>query len=216
MKSCAISPASRPSASVFCEWTSCCSSCFFYEAMTTLENRPNTALLVIDVQNGVVGGAHERDAVVANVGTLVEKARKEQVPVVWVQHSDDGNLAQGSDNWRIVPELTPDDAEPLVAKSYADSFEDTNLETVLSDLGVGRLVVVGAQTDECIRSTLHGAIVRGYDATLVSDAHTTEDQSPWGAPTPDKVIAHTNLYWKFHTAPGRTAGTVETSDVDFG
>jgi len=183
--------------------------------MTTLENRPNTALLVIDVQNGVVAGAHERDAVVANVGSLVEKARREQVPVVWVQHSDEG-LAKGSDDWRIVPELTPDDAEPLVEKSYADSFEDTSLETVLSDLGVGRLVVVGAQTDECIRSTLHGAIVRGYDAMLVSDAHTTEDQSAWGAPPPDKVIAHTNLYWKFHTAPGRTAGTAETSDIDFG
>jgi nicotinamidase-related amidase len=183
--------------------------------MTTLENRPNTALLVIDVQNGVVSGNHERDAVVANVGSLVEKARQEHVPVVWVQQTDD-NFVKGTDNWRIVPELTPDDAEPLVEKNYADSFEETRLETVLSDLGVGRLVVVGAQTDECIRSTLHGAIVRGYDATLVSDAHTTEDQSAWGAPTPDKVIAHTNLYWKFHTAPGRTAGTVETSDVDFG
>jgi nicotinamidase-related amidase len=182
--------------------------------MTTLENRPNTALIVIDVQNGVVGGTHERDAVVANVGNLVEKARQEDVPVVWVQHSSDG-LAKGSDEWRIVPELSPDEAEPLVEKSYADSFEDTNLESVLSSLGVGRLVVVGAQTDECIRSTLHGAIVRGYDATLVSDAHTTEDQSEWGAPTPDKVIAHTNLYWTNHAAPGRTAGTVETKDVAF-
>jgi nicotinamidase-related amidase len=182
--------------------------------MTTLENRPNTALIVIDVQNGVVGGTHERDAVVANVGNLVEKARQEDVPVVWVQHSSDG-LAKGSDEWRIVPELSPDEAEPLVEKSYADSFEDTNLESVLSSLGVGRLVVVGAQTDECIRSTLHGAIVRGYDATLVSDAHTTEDQSEWGAPTPDKVIAHTNLYWTNHAAPGRTAGTVETKDVEF-
>jgi nicotinamidase-related amidase len=185
------------------------------DTMTTLENRPNTALLVIDVQNGVVEGTHERDAVVANVGNLVEKARQEQVPVVWIQHSSDG-LAKGSDEWRIVPELSPDEAEPLVEKSYADSFEDTTLETVLSSLGVGRLVVAGAQTDECIRSTLHGAIVRGYDATLVSDAHTTEDQSEWGAPPPDKVIAHTNLYWTYHAAPGRKAGTVETKDVDFG
>jgi nicotinamidase-related amidase len=183
--------------------------------MTTLENRPNTALLVVDVQNGVVGGTHERDAVVANVGSLVEKARQEDVPVVWVQHSSE-QLAEGSDEWRIVPELSPDDAEPLVPKTYADSFEGTTLESVLSDLGVGRLVVVGAQTDECVRSTLHGALVRGYDATLVSDAHTTEDLSAWGAPTPELVIAHTNLYWGNHTAPGRTAGTVETKDVDFG
>ena len=183
--------------------------------MTTLENRPNTALLVVDVQNGVVAGAHERDAVVANVGSLVEKARREWVPVVWVQHSDE-QLARGGDGWRIVPELTPGDAEPLVEKHYSDAFEDTTLETVLSGLGVGRLVVVGAQTDECIRSTLHGAFVRGYDAILVSDAHTTEDLTAWGAPPPDQVIAHTNLYWTNHTAPGRTAGTTETKEVDFG
>ena len=183
--------------------------------MTTLTNRPHTALLVIDVQNGVVSGAHERDAVVANVGSLVDKARREKVPVVWVQHNDKG-LARGSDDWRIVPELAPSDTEPLVEKSYGDSFEDTNLESVLSDLGVGRLVVVGAQTDACIRSTLHGAFARGYDATFVGDAHTTEDQTEWGAPPPDKVIAHTNLYWSYQTAPGRTAGTVETKDVNFG
>lgn len=183
--------------------------------MTTLDNRPNTALLVVDVQNGVVNGNHERDSVVANVGGLVEKARRERVPVVWVQHSNEG-LQKGSDEWRIVPELTPDDAEPRVDKTYADSFEDTNLERVLSGLAVGRLVVVGAQTDECIRATLHGAVVRGYDATLVGDAHTTEDLSEWGAPPPDKVIAHTNLYWTNHTAPGRTAATVAAKDVDFG
>jgi nicotinamidase-related amidase len=182
--------------------------------MTTLENRPNTALVVIDVQNGVLEGAHERDAVVANVAGLVEKARGEDVPVVWVQHSSE-QLVKGSDTWRIVPELTPSAAEPLVEKTYGDSFENTDLEAVLSGLGVGRLVVVGAQTDECVRSTLHGAIVRGYDATLVGDAHTTEDMSEWGAPTPDKVIAHTNLYWNYHTAPGRTAGTVASEDVEF-
>jgi nicotinamidase-related amidase len=182
--------------------------------MTTLENRPNTALLVVDVQNGVLAGTHERDAIVANVASLVEKARQERIPVVWVQHSDE-NLARGSDDWRIVPELAPDDSEPLVEKSYDDSFDDTVLETALADLGVGRLFVVGAQTDACIRSTLHGAFVRGYDATLVSDAHTTEDNTTWGAPPPDQVIAHTNLYWTYQTAPGRTAGTVETKDVDF-
>jgi nicotinamidase-related amidase len=182
--------------------------------MSRIENRPNTALLVVDVQKGVVEGAHERDAVVANVGSLVEKARREQVPVVWVQHSDD-NLAKGSDEWQIVPELNPDEAEPLVEKHYGDSFDDTTLESVLSDLGVGRLVVAGAQTDACIRSTLHGALVRGYDATLVSDAHTTEDQTQWGAPPPDQVIAHTNLYWTYQEAPGRKGGTVETKDVDF-
>lgn len=183
--------------------------------MTTLADRPNTALLVIDVQNGVLAGAHQRDAVVAHVSSLVDRARREHVPVVWVQHSDDG-LVSGSDAWQLVPELAPADAEPIVHKRYGDSFEETELEEVLSGRGVGRLVVVGAQTDACVRSTLHGALVRGYDTTLVSDAHTTEDLTAWGAPPPEQVIAHTNMYWSYQSAPGRTAGTVATADVDLG
>ena len=183
--------------------------------MTTLENRPHTALLVVDVQNGVVHGTPRRDEVVGHVAALVQRARREQVPVVWVQHHDEG-LARGSDAWRIVAELAPAAAEPLVEKSYGDAFEDTDLERLLAERGVGRLVVAGAQTDVCIRSTLHGAVARGYDATLVADAHTTEDLTAYGAPAPEEVIAHTNLYWTHHTAPGRTAGTVTTADVDFG
>jgi nicotinamidase-related amidase len=183
--------------------------------MTSLPNRPNTALLVIDVQNDVVATAHNRDGVIANISTLVEKARSEGAPVIWVQHSDDG-MPQDSHGWQYVPELTRDESEPLILKQYGDSFEATDLEPVLAEHNVGHLIVTGAQTDACIRSTLHGAIVRGYDATLVSDAHTTEDHSQWGAPTPDKVIAHTNLYWAYQTAPGRLGGTVPTDSVDFG
>jgi nicotinamidase-related amidase len=182
--------------------------------MTTLANRPKTALLVVDVQTGVVAGAHARDEVVGNIAALVDKARRDGVPVVWVQHFSE-ELVKGEERWRIVPELAPGEAEPLVEKAYGDAFEETRLEDVLAELGVGRLVVAGAQTDACIRSTLHGALARGYDALLVSDAHTTEDQSAWGAPTPDKVIRHTNLYWHYQTAPGRTAGTAKTADVDF-
>lgn len=183
--------------------------------MTTLANRPNTALLVIDTQNAVVAKAHARAAVVANIGVLVEKARRERIPVVWVQHADE-QLAPGSEEWRIVPELIPSGAEPRLEKHDGDAFEDTALENLLASLGVGRVPVAGAQSDACARSTLHGAFVRGHDMALVSDAHTTEDQSAWGAPPPDQVIAHANLYWTYQTAPGRTAGTIETKDVAFG
>jgi nicotinamidase-related amidase len=183
--------------------------------MTTLQNRPHTVLLVVDVQTGVVAGAYQRDTVVSNIGTLVDKARREGVHVVWVQHADE-DLTPGSDAWKIVPELAPHGNEALVQKNFGDAFENTGLESVLAALGVGRLVVVGAETDACIRSTIHGALVRGYDAILVSDAHTTQDKTKWGAPPPRDVIAHTNLYWKYQTAPGRTAGTVETRNVEFG
>jgi nicotinamidase-related amidase len=184
--------------------------------MTTLSDRPNTALLVIDVQINVVEGAHNRNGVIANINTLVEKARGDGVPIVWVQHNDPRNLPRDSDGWQYVPELKRDESEPLVHKQYGDSFEDTDLEDILAQHRVGRLVVAGAQTDACIRSTLHGALVRGYDATLVGDAHTTEDLSEYGAPTPDKVIAHTNLYWSEQRAPGRVGGVVPTASVEFG
>jgi nicotinamidase-related amidase len=180
--------------------------------MTTLDGRPNSALLVIDVQNGVVAGTPRRDEVIANIKTLVDRARGEDVPVIWVQHSDDG-LQEGSEAWQYVPELVRDEAEPLVHKHWGDSFEATDLESLLAERGVGRLVVTGAQTDACIRSTLHGAFVRGYDVTLVADAHTTEDLSAYGAPPPEQVIAHTNLYWADHSAPGRSASAVDTADV---
>ena len=182
--------------------------------MTNLLDRPNTALLVIDVQNNVVASAHRRDDVIANINTLIAKARTERVPVIWIQHAD-ANLVANSDGWQYVPELRRAESEPLVHKHYGDSFEDTNLEPELAQRGVGRVVVTGAQTDACIRSTIHGAFVRGYDTILVSDAHTTEDLSTYGLPSPDKIIAHTNMYWNWQAAPGRQASVVATADVDF-
>ena len=167
------------------------------------------------MQNGVVGNAFERDRVVANIRTLVGRARAEDVPVVWVQHSDDG-MPRGSEDWEYVPELERLDTESLVHKTYGDAFEATDLEELLARQQVGRLVVTGAQTEECIRSTLHGALVRGYDATLVSDAHTTEDLREWGFPvTPEQSIAYTNTYWSWAEAPGRKGTVTPTAEVDF-
>lgn len=183
--------------------------------MTTLADRDASALLVIDVQNQVVTGSHDRDGVVGRIAGLVERARTEGVPVVWVQHNSE-EVQTGSEGWRIVPELVPAEGEPVVQKHWGDSFEDTDLEDQLASRRVGRVVVTGAQTDACVRSTLHGAFTRGYDATLVGDAHTTEDLSEWGAPKPADVIAHTNLYWQYQSAPGRTAGVASAAEVDLG
>jgi hypothetical protein len=125
-------------------------------------------------------------------------------------------MARGSEDWQYVPELIRHEAEPLVHKTFGDSFEGTDLEAVLARAGIGHVVVAGAQTDACIRSTIHGAFTRGYDVTLVGDAHTTEDQTERGAPPPEQVIGHTNLYWRHQDAPGRTAGVTETRNVIFG
>lgn len=182
--------------------------------MTTLADRPNTALVVIDLQNGVVANAYRRSEVLTTVNALVERARLAQVPIIWVRHADE-DLKVGSDAWQIAAELAPLAGESIVEKAYRDAFEATDLEQILSQLGIGKLVVTGAQTDMCVRSTLHGALARGYDATLVSDAHTTEDMTQRGAPPPEAVISHTNMYWRNQKAPGRLGGIVESKDVDF-
>ena len=182
--------------------------------MTTLTGRQGTALLVIDVQKGVMAGSTDRAGVVERIGALVERARTEGVPVGWVQHSSE-DLPRGSEQWEYVHELRRAEGEALVHKQYGDSFEGTDLDEVLAAAGVGRLVVTGAQTDSCVRSTIHSGFARGYDVTLVGDAHTTEDLSAYGAPPPEGVIAHTNLYWTYQSAPGRTAAVVPAAEVAF-
>nr|WP_255701889.1 isochorismatase family protein [Bordetella sp. LUAb4] len=154
------------------------------------------------------------DEILSTVNKLIERARIAHVPVIWVQHADEA-LRTGSEAWQIVAELSPETGDPIIEKRYRDAFDGTNLEQVLSRLGIGKLVVAGAQTDMCVRSTLHGALARGYDATLVSDAHTTEDMTQRGAPPPDAVISHTNMYWSTQKAPGRLGGIAESKDVDF-
>ena len=132
------------------------------------------AFLVVDLQKGVLAddGTWDPDGVVSRVAGLVDQARDADVPVVWVQHNS-GELVAGSDVWSLADGLEPASEEPVVQKRYGDSFADTDLGDVLSGLGVEHLVVAGAQTDACIRSTIHGAVQRGYDVTLVSDCHTT-------------------------------------------
>ena len=182
--------------------------------MTTLPDRPNSALLVIDVQNNVVAGAHERDAVVANVG---------------VPRRPGPRPAGAGDLGAALRRPAPGGHRGLAVRARARAGRGRagrpqalrrllrghrSSRSELAERGVGRVVVTGAQTDACIRATLHGAFVRGYDTVLVSDAHTTEDLSEYGLPSPDKVIAHTNMYWSEQAGPGRKASVVDAEQVD--
>lgn len=178
-------------------------------------DRPKTALVVIDVQNGVMAEAWNAAEVVGTIADLVDRARQSGTEVVWVRHNSD-ELPLDSEQWQIVAGLTPAEGEAIVEKTHASSYEDTDFEDVLAARGIGHLVVTGAQTDCCVRSTIHGGFARGYDVTLVADAHTTEDLTEWGAPPPQDVISHTNLSWTFESGPGRTAAVKEASEVDFG
>lgn len=182
--------------------------------MTPAATEPSgTALIVIDVQHGVVDAAHDRDGVVDRIAALVGAARDGGVPVVWVQHEDD-ELVPGSDAWSIVAPLAPASDEPIVAKHHRSAFEATELTAVLAERGVGHLVVCGAETDHCVRSTLHAALERGHDVTLVADAHTTTDGAWTGTPLPPElVIAELNRSMRGHALPGRSADARPASEV---
>lgn len=175
--------------------------------MSTFD-RSGTALLVIDVQAGVVGDAYQREEVVANINTAIAKARAASVPVIWVQHADEW-MAVDSSDWQLVTELVPVDGDSFIRKSYKSSFESTNLDDVLADLGVGHLVITGAQSDNCVRHTTHAALERGYDITLVEDAHTTSD-GEWehGPLLAHTIIDELNRSFHHYDVPGRrTVGT---------
>jgi nicotinamidase-related amidase len=146
--------------------------------MTIPAGREKSALLVVDVQNGVVEGAYKRDEVIGNIETAVAKAREAHVPVIWVQHSDE-ELIIDSPEWQIVSELIPLQGETMVRKTFRSSFEDTNLAEMLEKLNVGHLIVCGAQTNNCIRHTSHDALAKGFNVTLIADAHTTTGYE-WG------------------------------------
>ncbi|MBF4606012.1 cysteine hydrolase family protein [Curtobacterium sp. VKM Ac-1393] len=174
----------------------------------------DTALLVIDLQHGVVRDCFDSADVLLRTAQLVDRARSSGVPVVWVQ--DHGDFAEGSDDWQLAAPLVRRPDEPLVQKEYRDSFTETDLAAVLQSLGVRHLVVAGAQSDYCVRTTTQAAAVRGFDVTLVSDAHTTTDAEHDGVViTGEQIVAHTNMYFGGLRYPGRRFAALRHHDVTF-
>ncbi len=176
----------------------------------------NTALVVIDVQVGVVADGWDRDGVVDRIAQLIHAARASDTPVIYVQHEEPEypSMARGGEDWHIVPEIAPLDGEPVVAKQYPDSFVETTLAETLADLGVGHLVVTGAQSDACVRATSYRALASGYDVTLVGDAHTTGDREYEGVEIPAQVtVAHVNSAHPWIVYPDTTARVVSTADA---
>jgi nicotinamidase-related amidase len=141
--------------------------------MASVRSGEKDVLVIVDVQVSVMDGTHDAAGVIARIAGLVEKARAKQIPIVWVQHSD-ADLIEGTSDWEWVPELEPLPTEPLIAKSFNSAFEETELEETLASLGATHIILVGASSNWCIRATSHAAIERGYDLTLVQDAHTTK------------------------------------------
>jgi nicotinamidase-related amidase len=184
--------------------------------MATVRDGSQGVLLVVDVQVGVMDDAWESDRVILNVARAVARARAERVPVVWVQHSDE-EMVHGSPSWQWVPELIPADGEAVIHKVFNSAFEQTDLEEELARLGTTHVVLAGAATNWCIRATAYGALDRGYDLTLLGDAHTTgtlelDDGTKIEA---SKVIDELNICMTWIAYPDRVSATSSTQDVDF-
>jgi nicotinamidase-related amidase len=184
--------------------------------MATVRRGNKGILLVVDVQSGVMREAWDASRVIKNVSRAIERARASGVPVVWVQHSDK-DLPYGSPEWQWVPELTPAEGEPLIPKQFNSSFEQTTLDDELAKLGATHIALAGAATNWCIRATAYGALERGYDLTLIKDAHTTETMELDNGSRIEAalVIADLNIAMTWLSYPGRTNGTATAEEVDF-
>ncbi len=183
--------------------------------MTTITGRTETALLVIDVQNGVVPDAFNLESVIANINVAVGKARAAGIPVIWVQHSDE-EMPIDSDAWQIVADLDPHQGDYMVRKTFPSSFEATDLEEILSSLNVGHLVICGMQTNNCVRHTSHAAQERGYDVTILADAHSTTGYTWAGHTVVADVIVHEfNDNFGHVDLPGRSNRAIKTADLVF-
>ena len=184
--------------------------------MATVREGNKGILLVVDLQVGVVSGSWDAPRIIKNVSRAIERARAQSVPVIWVQHSDK-ELPYGSAQWQWVPELVPAQGEPLIHKQFNSSFEQTTLEEKLARLGASHIALAGAATNWCIRATAYGALERGYDLTLIKDAHTTGTMElPNGARIEAaNVIDELNIAMTWLSYPGRINGTATAEDVDF-
>ncbi len=184
--------------------------------MATVREGNRPVLLVVDVQVGVMDEAWDAERVVANVARAVERACAEDVTVVWVQHSDE-ELRHGSPEWQWVPELVPAEGETLIHKQYNSSFEDTELEKELAKLGATHIALAGAATNWCIRATAYGALERGYDLTLIEDAHTTSSMELDDGTTIEAstVIDELNVCMTWVAYPGVANGSARAEQVDF-
>jgi len=188
--------------------------------METARGTQHTGLLVIDVQNAVVADGYDREGVLERIAQTIDKARAQHVPVIYIQHVEDiegSDMQRGSEGWQIHDRVKPLEGEVVIGKEYPDSFADTDLAETLEDLDINHLVICGAQTDFCVRTTTMGALNRGYDVTLVTDAHTTGDlvlDEDTTIPA-KQTIQHFNATTPWIGFPGRTINAITAAELEF-
>ena len=185
--------------------------------MAIVRSGNRAVLIVIDFQVGVVKNAWEAPRIAGNIARAVERARAQGAPVLWVQHEHDG-LVQGSPEWQFVAALVPAAGETRIHKRYTSAFEETPLEQELARLGATHLVVCGAMSMWCVRAACYAALDRGYDVTLVKDAHTTDSMTRADGSVIEArgVVDDLNIAMTWVDYPGRKSQAVAVDELAFG
>jgi nicotinamidase-related amidase len=184
--------------------------------VATIREGNKKVLVIVDVQVGVIRNAWNSDQVVRNIVAAVDKARTNGVPVIWVQHSDD-ELVLESPDWQLAPELIPLPGETRIRKNFNSAFEQTSLEEILAGEGCSHIILAGAATNWCIRATAYAALDRGYDMTLLKDAHTTESMEFENGMTieAENIITDLNIAMTWLSYPERVNKAVSVGEIDF-
>ena len=184
--------------------------------MTAIRPGSQPVLLIVDAQVGVMADAWDAPHVIANIVRVVARAREKGVPVIWVQH-EGTDLPRDSSAWQLVPALVPAQGEARIYKRFESSFEGTTLDDELARVGATHVVLAGAATNWCIRATAYGALDRGYDLTLVKDAHTTGSIDLGNGSRIDAkgIVGELNVVMTWLSYPNRQSGTASAEAVNF-
>jgi len=154
------------------------------------------ALLVVDMQVGVFTSSsrYEPDSLVERINLLSEHFRRTEGKVIFIQHdgTKENYLFPESDDWKIIPSLVVLQGDIRITKIANDSFYKTNLENLLRTNGINRIYICGCATDFCVNATIHSALVKDFDVTVVEDSHTTADRPGFSA---KDLIEFHNWLW---------------------
>ena len=139
-----------------------------------------TALLVIDIQLGLFQlpiPMFNAGQLLANINTLIGRARANGVPVIFIQHNGKGDSPMRPDRpgWALHPAIVPREGEPVVVKDQPNAFQGTPLQQLLQEMSIQKLVVAGVVSDGCVQATWQDALQLGYQVTLVADAHSIDE-----------------------------------------
>jgi len=138
------------------------------------------ALLIIDVQTGLfstVPPPANSDAVIERINQVADRARKNGVPVILIQHERAGTAVEyGSAGWQLDQRLKVCASDIKIRKTTPDSFLRTKLQEILALGSVDHLFICGYASEFCVDTTVRRGAALGYPITIVADAHTTQDK----------------------------------------